>query len=676
MISWRFPLVALVASATLAGCGGAARIAPPLAPAGPQTAAPASGPLGRTPETAGATGRKPENGPGWLSEYALKGAVLFAANTTNATVTIYNATAKNAVPVGLISQGIFNPFGLAVDGAGDLYVANRYGPGGSQSNGNVNVYPPGHRTPAKTYTAGLSSPVGVAVGNDGTVYVANQYGPGGCCNPGNVAVFPPGSTTPSITLFDQNFQTVNAVAVDANGNLYVTYVANGCCPQPTYVDEFLAGSQIPINLGMTSVANGGYFGGIDLDNVGNLVLTDTQQIEVYPPQATSPSRTFGLRGYPIALAFNKSGNLLYVLNNNAQEVEVYSYPAARLVNIFSNGMKGPEAVALRPRHPLAVRSPQPPPPTPTPTPSPSPTPVPTPPAGTVYVGILNQSPNSVTLFDAQSFAQTGQITQGIAAPRGLAFDSAGNLYVSSNTGSGVVNVYSPGQTTPSTTYAQGLGPIPWGVAVANDGTLFVVNDYEPTNVVVYPPGSTTPSATLTDPNFASPYAVAVDSSGNAYVTFGSNSGAQQIDEFFAGSTTPVTLGMSLAGQPLGITVDASGDLVVAEQSDIAVFPPGATSPSQVIGSGQFAEVSGIALDATQSFLYAGDLPNGRVLVFTYPAGSLISTFSVGSNVYPFSLVLSPTPSLGPPWSGMRWHKMHKGAQRAGPRRAPQSPHVR
>jgi hypothetical protein len=590
------------------------------------------------------------NGPGWLSPDSNTGPVLFVGNYQNATIELFRATQKAAQPIGLISKGLVYPSALAVDGFGNLYAANEQGPPPNNGPGNVVMYLVGSRTPSRIYTQGIAQPVGIAVGADGTVYVANYNAPQ-CCG-GSVAVYPPGSTTPSTVLTDLNGNNFAGVAVDAAGNVYVPYVGNNCCPQTVGIEEFLVGDPIPADLGITLGPGYNVPENPALDRSGNIAaVLAGQSIGVYPPGATSPTHTFGPRGNPGAVAFNKIGNRLYVADYGASEIEEYAYPSGTLVNLFQNAMRYPESLALRPAEPLPTRSPQPPPPTPTPTPSPTPTPVPTPPPGTLYAGILNQSPNSVTLFDAQSFSQQSQITQGVAGPRGLAFDSQGNLYVTTFIGnSGAVNVYPPGQSSPSTTYTQGLGQTPWGVAVGPDGSVYVVNNYEPTNVVVYGPGGTTQTATLNDPNFVNVYAIAADSAGNTYVSFYSSSTNNgQIDEFPAGSTTPVTLPMAVSGQVLGIAVDASGDLIVADGSEVDVFPPGASSPSQVIGRGQFGEASGVALDATESFLYVGDLPYGNVYVYTYPAGNLIGSFSAGSNVYVFSLILSPTPPLGSPF---------------------------
>lgn len=639
-------VAAFAGIAGLAACGGTDRSVATL----PQAAAP----LGAPQEMLRAGGPSPGHAqmppqpslrnrpPGWLSREAKTGPVVFVANTGNATITLYSAIskAKNPPAIGLISTGLTYPWGMAVDNGGDLYVANVNGAQGAA--GNVVMYRKGVHSPTLTYTSGLSAPIAVAVGNDGTVYVANQNvrTPSGTF-PGNVVVYPPGSTTPSETLTDPNFNTLWALAVDAGGNLYITYTGKGCCPQTQSVDEFLAGSSLPIALGLAPVGSGfEYYGAVTLDAKGNLVLGDFYQVEVWPPGATSPSQTFGQRGTPDGTSFNVSGNRLFVSDNNEGEVEEYAYPAGTLVNLYQQLMRNPEAVALRPRMPLPTRSPQPPPPTPTPSPSPtpSPTPTPVPPPGTIAVA--SRDSNSVGFYDAQTGTPGSQITQGVSSPYGAAFDPSGNLYVT-NAGTNQVTEYAPGATSPTVTFS-GIGD-PWGIAVAPDGTLAVAIFGSPASILVYPANSQTPSETLSDSNVQHYFGVAIDASDDVFASYELNSGGGNcgVEEFVAGSTTPVVLPATPPGCAYALGIDNSGNLIVSAQGEIDVFAPGASMPSTRIGQGLFGLSFGVALDATQFFLYVADLLNNAVDVFTYPAGVLVDTFSSGF-VRPTGIALAPS----------------------------------
>ena len=84
-------------------------------------------------------------------------------------IVVYNAGIANPAPVRTITQKIVDAAGVAVDPAGDVFVANG-------SAGNVLEYSPGGTSLLKTYSQGLTHPISVAIAN-GTLYVADQGSP-------------------------------------------------------------------------------------------------------------------------------------------------------------------------------------------------------------------------------------------------------------------------------------------------------------------------------------------------------------------------------------------------------------------------------------------------------------------------------------------------------------------
>ena len=90
-------------------------------------------------------------------------------------------------PMSASANPLNGPRGLALDGKGNLYVAN-------QSGNKVLIFSPTYAL-TKTITAGIDKPTGVALDNQGNIYVANegnntvtQYGPGGLQNKGGTLV--------------------------------------------------------------------------------------------------------------------------------------------------------------------------------------------------------------------------------------------------------------------------------------------------------------------------------------------------------------------------------------------------------------------------------------------------------------------------------------------------------
>lgn len=132
---------------------------------------------------------------------------VYVADAYANTVWIFPAAPANPGPVGSITTGVMGAEGIAVDGAGNLFVAN-------PDNNTVTIYPRGSSTPSLTLSKDLTTPAAVAVDAGGNVWVSNQLG----SYEGSVVEFPAGQTTPSTVISGLN---PLGIAVDSRGNLYV-----------------------------------------------------------------------------------------------------------------------------------------------------------------------------------------------------------------------------------------------------------------------------------------------------------------------------------------------------------------------------------------------------------------------------------------------------------------------
>ncbi len=273
-------------------------------------------------------------GAGWLSPAAKScKQKLYVSSYRLNYVSIYCTKGHNQAPIGEITDGINTPEGANTDSKGNLYITN--------TNANtVTEYAPGSTTPSFTYNAGLGFPAGVAVDSSQNVYVSSL-------SPATVKIFPQGVNTPTESITGLPYPI--DVAVDTSANLYVTTYTSSFSNGEIF--KFSPGSTQGTNLGIVTSAPGG----ITLDKANDIVTADQRLpgVLVFPPGATSPSQTFGQNNLdPAPVRFSKNEKRIYVGDSVGNAVYVYAYPSGTLVDTITDGIDGPNGLALDPAAPL------------------------------------------------------------------------------------------------------------------------------------------------------------------------------------------------------------------------------------------------------------------------------------------------------------------------------------
>ncbi|HEY5047101.1 MAG TPA: hypothetical protein VII49_03655 [Rhizomicrobium sp.] len=240
--------------------------------------------------------------------------LLFVSNIIGS-IRLYSADIhkSNVQLMGTITNGESRPEGVWIDRKGTLYVEN-----GDQypTQANIEEYRRGATSPFRTITEGLNSPGAVAVGSDGTVYV-NQLGQGGGGVIGVVIVYPPDGTTPERTIplnpTPEYGMNAGGMAFDAQGNLLA---ANSGNATEVHVFNIAPGSSQATDLGFQ-----GYGGSaIAVDGAGNLYSGGGNGfIAVYPPGATSPTRTIPTGFSVYGLTARSDGTLYAVADSFVAE---------------------------------------------------------------------------------------------------------------------------------------------------------------------------------------------------------------------------------------------------------------------------------------------------------------------------------------------------------------------
>jgi sugar lactone lactonase YvrE len=280
---------------------------------------------------------------------------------------------------------------------------------------------------------------------------------------------------------------------------------------------------------------------------------------------------------PISLAMSANGSL-YVLNccqSNIGSVTVYDATSGKLLRTISD-VKKPSAMAVGPNG---------------------------------YIFVADNTSSEVAVYGNTGSLPIYTLTNGINAPRGLAVDSEGNLYVSNCPEecynfvgpNGNVTVYSAGQYTLSRTISRGVTS-PDALMVARNNYLYVANsgseDYSvPSTVKVYPPGKGSPSESILK-GLNDPVALALSPSGTLFV---GNCGYFCVQNYQNGFVTAYVAGKPGLVRtitqgifnPAAVAVGPSGYLFVANPpfgrtsytSTVQVYAPGSKTLERTISKG-------------------------------------------------------------------------------------------
>ncbi len=528
-----------------------------------------------------------------------------------------------------------NPTGMAVDGSGNIYVADTYNntirkitPGGAVSTlaglaGSTGC------ADGTGSTARFDRPGGVAVDSSGNVFVADTYNNTiRKITPAGVVTTIAGSASSSPAHNDgtgaaARFFIPHGIAVDSTGVLYVADSYNQT------IRKITAGGVVT-----TLAGTAGTFG--DTDGAGSVALFN----------------------YPFGIAVDGSGNL-YVADTNSSTIRMVT-PAGVVSTLagtaLDSGNTNATGAAARFYLPYAVTVDA---------------------SGNVYVAdtdndtIRKITPGAVVTRLSGSAQNTGS-TDGVSTvalfnfPQGIAVDASGNLYVGDTVNNAIRKVTPDGtaSTLAGSVGAEAGGTdgagtaarfnFPAGVAVDSSGTVYVADAQNDTIRKITSGGlvstlaGTAGNGGSTDAigaaaSFSNPFSVAVDTGGNVYVADKFNYTIRKITPLGSVSTLA---GMAGVGgghtdgtgsaarfyDPDGVAVDSSGNVYVGDQVNYTIrkITPGgavttlagtAGSSGSADGTGaaaRFTYPEGVAVDSSGN-VYVADRNNSTIRKIT-PAG--------------------------------------------------------
>jgi uncharacterized protein (TIGR03437 family) len=554
-------------------------------------------------------------------------------------------------------------------------------------------------------SASLKSPVGVAVDAAGNVYIADQYNDrirkvtaGGTITTvaGNNLYGYSGdggpATSASLAL---GFMT-SGVAVDAAGNLYIADTGNNRVRKvsPSGIISTVAGNgsqRFSGDGGPATAASLNKPSGLAVDAAGNLYIADfnNHRIRKVSPSGiistVAGNGTGGFSGdggpatsasldYPLGVAADAAGNL-YMADSGNNRIRKVS-PSGTISTVVGNGTSGfsgdggpATSASLLDPSGVALDA-----------------------AGNLYIAdsrnnrIRKVSPSGIIGTVAGNgpykFAGDGGPAPSafLNVPTGLAVDAAGNLYIAdyySNrirkvNPSGIISTVAgngaykfAGDGGPATSASLSY---PHDVAVDAAGNLYIadtgnnrVRKVSPSRIISTVAGNGTwgfsgDGGPATSASLYGPSAVALDASGNLYIADWVNNRIRKVSPSgiistvagngvagFSGDGGPAT--SASLNRPAGIAVDAAGNLYIADSWNNRIRK---VSPSGIIStvagggpalgdggpatSASLSNPSGVAVDALGN-LYIADWANNRIRKVS-PSG-IISTVA-GNGVRGFS----------------------------------------
>jgi PKD repeat protein len=439
-----------------------------------------------------------------------------------------------------VVRGGLTPSGIAIDASGDLFIADA-------NDNRVLLYTPngsGGYTQSVVDDAGLAQPTGVAVDASGDLFITDT-------NHGRVVVDKPsgsGGYTQSV-VDDTGLSSPQGVAVNASGDVFIADTGSS----RVLVDK--------------PNGSGGYTQSV-VDDTG-----------LYSPQG---------------VAVNASGDVFIADTDHSRVlVDTPNGSGGYTQSVVDSGLNDPQAVAVDA-------------------------------SGDVFIAdadqVLADKPNGSGGYTRSVVDDTG-----ISDPLGVAVDRAGDVFIS-DSGHNRVLVDKPngsGGYTQTAVDDTGLDQ-PRGVAVDASGDVFITDTSNNRVLVDKPNGSGGyTQSVVDDTGLSSPFGVAVDASGDVFFADeGNNRVLVDKPNGSGGYTQSVVDDTGLSG-PTGVAVDASGDVFIADSGDNQVLidkPDGSGGYTQhgLNGANRIPQLTlndplGVAVDASGD-VFIADTEDNRVLV--------------------------------------------------------------
>ncbi len=431
-----------------------------------------------------------------------------------------------------------------------------------------------------TLTGSFSNPNGVAVDNSGNVFIADTSN-------NAVKEIPSGCTASTcVATLGSGFSSPYGVAVDGSGNVFVADTGHG------------AVKEIPSSGGYSTVntVRGGFSApvGVALDASGNVFVLDANYGVVYELLASSGYSSIAsvASGFlsPHGLAVDGSGNLFVADTGNSA---IWEFMAAG--GYIYNSM-----VSFGSAYSIAVDA-----------------------SDNLYLG--NQNGTVVNkILATGGYSTTIPLGSGFAGPYGIAVNGGGTVFVADTGNSRVVKLDTASVDLGTIAIGQASATIPLTFTFDTGGTIaspvaltqgasgldFAIASGGTCTAGTYSAGNTCTVNVALSPQYPGLRMGAVvlsDASGNAIASVYTHGvGSGPTPSFSPG--TQSTLPVAGLNQPFGVTVDAAGNIYIADDGNSRVVKIAAIGGTQsTVGTG-LGNPHSVAVDGAGN-VYIADYAN-------------------------------------------------------------------
>src|SRR5579871_6638551 len=256
--------------------------------------------------------------------FALLVALSYGSSALHAQSVSFAGAQSTLAGAGGFSAAVGLPTGLAVDQAGDVFIA-------ASGSGQVFEIPAGGGTPVALASGfAFGTPCGVALDTAGNVYVADPGYSGGAA----VIEIPAGGSSPQVVQVNGGLIKPIGVALDGQGDLFILDAGNGSVLELPAALLPAGGTANSVGNGLLSLVSPT---GIAADAAGDGFIADSGQTSIVEvlEDASVQSLGTGLSS-PSGIALDAAGDV-FIANGNATIVEI-SAGGVQTTDVFSGNV--------------------------------------------------------------------------------------------------------------------------------------------------------------------------------------------------------------------------------------------------------------------------------------------------------------------------------------------------